>query len=112
MRTRARALAAIAATIAIVVVVAPPAVSLSGFDDEAPAGYDINPKHQSNWEPTVAVDPNHPNRVYQLITGINARACKGNCPGTSVLFRRSTDGGATFGPESFGLPRPSMNGFR
>jgi hypothetical protein len=28
-------------------------------------------------------------------------ACKGNCPGTSVLFRRSTDGGATFGPESF-----------
>jgi hypothetical protein len=38
----------------------------------------LNPKHQSNWEPTVAVDPNHPNRVYQLITGINARACTGS----------------------------------
>jgi hypothetical protein len=101
VRTRPTALAAIAASIAIVVVAAAPAVGSSGFDDEAPAGYDINPKHQSNWEPTVAVDPNHPNRVYQLITGINAPACKGNCPGTSVLFRRSTDGGATFGPESF-----------
>jgi len=71
------------------------------FDDERPAGYDINPKHQSNWEPTVAVDPNHPDRVYQLITGINASACHGNCPGTSVLFRRSTDGGDTYSPETF-----------
>ena len=26
---------------------------------------------------------------------------QGNCPGTSVLFRRSTDGGASLGPESF-----------
>ncbi len=75
--------------------------SVSGFDDERPAGYDINPKHQSNWEPTVAVDPNDPDRVYQLITGINASACKGSCPGTSVLFRRSTDGGATYEPETF-----------
>jgi hypothetical protein len=50
-------------------------------------------KHQSNWEPTVAVDPIDPSRVYHLITGINASACKGDCPGTSVLFRRSTDGG-------------------
>jgi len=73
----------------------------TGFDDERAAGYDINPKHQSNWEPTVAVDPTDPNRVYQLITGINASACKGPCPGTSVLFRRSTDGGASYGPETF-----------
>jgi hypothetical protein len=101
VRTRSIPLAALAASIAIVVVAAAPAVGSGGFDGEAPAGYDINPKHQSNWEPTVAVDPNHPNRVYQLITGINAPACKGNCPGTSVLFRRSTDGGATFGPETF-----------
>jgi hypothetical protein len=82
-------------------VVAAPASAAPRFDDERPAGYDINPKHQSNWEPTVAVDPNHANRIYQLITGINAQACGGNCPGTSVLFRRSTDGGATFGPETF-----------
>ena len=65
-----------------------------------PGGSDIDPKHQSDWEPTVAVDPDHANRIYQLITGINAKACQ-NCPGTSVLFRRSTDGGATFGRESF-----------
>ena len=76
-------------------------LGVASFDDERPAGYDINPKHQSNWEPTVAVDPNHPERVYQLITGINAHACKGSCPGTSILFRRSIDGGATYGPETF-----------
>jgi hypothetical protein len=101
VRTRATPLAALVASIATVVVAAAPAWGLGGFDDEAPAGYDINPKHQSNWEPTVAVDPNHPNRVYQLITGINAHACKGTCPGTSVLFRRSIDGGGSYGPETF-----------
>ncbi len=100
MRTRALALAALAGSLAIIAAAAP-ASRAAGFNDERPAGYDINPKHQSNWEPTVAVDPNDPNRVYQLITGINAPACKGNCPGTSVLFRRSTDGGGTFGPETF-----------
>jgi hypothetical protein len=73
----------------------------AGFDDERPAGFDINSKRQSNWEPTVAVDPTDPDRIYQLITGINASACKGSCPGTSVLFRRSTDGGASYGPETF-----------
>src|SRR5436309_2774759 len=82
-------------------VVVNPASAAAGFDDERPAGLDINPKRQSNWEPTVAVDPRHPDRVYQLIMGINASACKGNCPGTSVLFRRSTDGGATYEPETF-----------
>jgi hypothetical protein len=80
---------------------AAPAAAAPRFDDERAAGYDINPKHQSNWEPTVAVDPNHPTRVYQLITGISAQACGGNCPGTSILFRRSTDGGATYSPETF-----------
>jgi hypothetical protein len=101
VRTRRISLGALAASIALVITAAAPAWGSGAFDDEAPAGYDINPKHQSNWEPTVALDPNHPDRVYQLITGINAHACKGSCPGTSILFRRSTDGGATFGPESF-----------
>jgi hypothetical protein len=101
VRARTLILSAIAASLAIVAVAAAPASGAGRFDDERPAGYDINPKHQSNWEPTVAVDPNHPNRVYQLITGINAHACTGSCPGTSVLFRRSTDGGAVFGPETF-----------
>jgi hypothetical protein len=101
MRTRAVALAMLAASFAMSAGVRAPASSSAMFDDERPAGYDINPKHQSNWEPTVAVDPVHPDRVYQLITGINAHACKGSCPGTSVLFRRSTDGGTTFGPQTF-----------
>jgi hypothetical protein len=101
LRTRVLALAALAGSLAILALAAPPASGAAGFDNERPAGYDINPKHQSNWEPTVAVDPNDPKRVYQLITGINAPACKGNCPGTSILFRRSTDGGESFGPQTF-----------
>src|SRR3982750_4317156 len=90
MQARIPALASLAAVV-IATTVAAPASGATGFDNERAAGDDINPKHQTNWEPTVAVDPNHPNRVYQLITGINAQACN-NCPGTSVLFRRSTDG--------------------
>ncbi len=81
-------------------VVAVPASAAARFDGERPAGSDIDPKHQSYWEPTGVVDPDHANRIYQLITGINAKACQ-NCPGTSVLLLRSTDRGATFGRESF-----------
>ncbi len=102
--TRSNILAATVALLTLGVTTAAaagPGRPASGFDHERPAGYDANPQHQSNWEPTVAVDPNDPNRVYQLITGINASACKGPCPGTSVLIRRSTDGGATYGPETF-----------
>jgi hypothetical protein len=91
----------VVASLALTVALVSPAVAATRFDDERPAGHDIDPKHQSNWEPTVAVDPNNPNRVYQLITGIGARACQGSCPGTSVLFDRSTDGGASFGPQTF-----------
>ncbi|HEY2964784.1 MAG TPA: hypothetical protein VGJ99_00710 [Actinomycetota bacterium] len=57
MRTRRISLGALAASIALVITAAAPAWGSGGFDDEAPAGYDINPKHQSNWEPTVALDP-------------------------------------------------------
>ena len=71
----------------------------SGFSSEQPAGTPF--KHQSNWEPTVATDPHHPGLVYQLITGINAHQCAPGCPGTSVLFRKSTDGGASWGGEQF-----------
>src|SRR5262245_63215344 len=70
-----------------------------GFGSEQPAGTPY--KHQGNWEPTVATDPSHPGLVYQLITGINAHQCAPGCPGTSVLFRKSTDGGITWGPERF-----------
>jgi hypothetical protein len=101
MHGRRRALLALMAALAFAAAAAGSASAGARFDDEQPAGLDVNPKHQSNWEPTVAVDPDRPERVYQLITGINAHACKGSCPGTSVLFRRSTDGGETFGPETF-----------
>jgi hypothetical protein len=70
-----------------------------GFSPEQPAGTPY--KHQGNWEPTVATDPRHPDLVYQLITGINARQCAPGCPGTSVLFRESADGGASWGGERF-----------
>src|SRR5213082_1658047 len=100
LRARILAVASVAAALAMAAVVVVPASAAARFDDERPAGVDINPKHQSNWEPTVAVDPNHANRIYQLITGINAQACQ-YCPGTSVLFRRSIDGGTTFGPQTF-----------
>ena len=94
-------LAAFAVSVGLATAVAAPAWAAPGFDNERPAGYDVTPKHQSNWEPTVAVDPGVPARVYQLITGISATACKGPCPGTSILFRRSIDGGASFGRETF-----------
>ena len=71
----------------------------AGFSSEQPAGTPY--KHQSNWEPAVATDPGHPDLVYQLITGINAHQCAPGCPGTSVLFRSSADGGTTWGPEQF-----------
>lgn len=70
-----------------------------GFRPEQPAGTPY--KHQANWEPTVATDPRHPDLVYQLITGINAHQCAPGCPGTSVLFRKSTDGGTSWGGERF-----------
>jgi hypothetical protein len=70
-----------------------------GFRSEQAAGTPY--RHQGNWEPAVAADPGHPGLVYQLITGINARQCAPRCPGTSVLFRKSADGGATWGAEQF-----------
>ncbi len=101
MRVRTVALVAVLVGLLWALTPAMSVVAVGGFDAERPAGLDINPKHQGNWEPVVAVDPGHQDRVYQLITGINASACTGNCPGTSILFRRSLDGGTTFGPETF-----------
>jgi hypothetical protein len=54
-----------------------------------------------NWEPTVAADPSS-SYVYQAVTGIGAHECaQHNCPGTSILVRASSDGGATWGPFVF-----------
>jgi hypothetical protein len=101
---RLRALFALVALTAAVLVLASGAPGWAGavpggFSSEQPAGTPY--KHQANWEPTVATDPHHPAFVYQLITGINARQCAPRCPGTSVLFRKSTNGGTSWGPERF-----------
>jgi hypothetical protein len=101
---RGRALVSPVALAVAVLVLAPSApawagTGAGGFGSEQPAG--TPDKHQSNWEPTVATDPRRPDLVYQLITGINAHQCAPGCPGTSVLFRRSADGGATWGAERF-----------
>jgi hypothetical protein len=101
---RLGALLSLVALAAAVLVAAPGAAGRAsagagGFSTEQPAGTPY--KHQSNWEPTVATDPRHPGLVYQLITGINAHQCAPRCPGTSVLFRKSADGGASWGPERF-----------
>ena len=101
---RPRALFILVALAAAVLVIAPGAAVRAsagpgGFSSEQPAGTPY--RHQSNWEPTVATDPHHPELVYQLITGINAHQCAPRCPGTSVLFRKSTDGGTAWGAEQF-----------
>jgi len=46
MQRRTRVLASLAAVV-IATTVAGPASGATGFDNERPAGYDINPKHQS-----------------------------------------------------------------
>src|SRR5215831_18722373 len=102
MRPRALFTLVVLAVAALVLVPAVPAsagAGTGGFSSEQPTGTPY--KHQGNWEPTVATDPHHPGLVYQLVTGINARQCAPGCPGTSVLFRKSTDGGTSWGAEQF-----------
>ena len=98
MRTRALFTPVVLAVAVLVLAPGAPARASAGpggFSSEQPAGTPF--KHQSNWEPTVAADPDHADLVYQLTTGINAHQCAPGCPGTSVLFRKSTDGGTTWG---------------
>lgn len=64
--------------------------SSPGFDSEQ-----IFPGGGNYWEPNIAADPSS-SWVYQMVTYINAsKRCSG-CPGTSVFFRASSDGGATW----------------
>jgi hypothetical protein len=65
-----------------------------GFDSERVwSGFD-------DWEPAVAVDPINPNFVYQLTTRYDGPTPCRNCA-PNIIFRKSTDGGATWGPDSF-----------
>lgn len=52
-----------------------------------------------DWEPVVTADPVTPD-IYQLTTRYYAPECPG-CPDPSIVFRRSVDGGATWGPDSY-----------
>jgi hypothetical protein len=70
------------------------ALAPSGFDNERVlSAYD-------DWEPAVATDP-ITSYVYQITTRYSGpAACKG-CPFPVLIFRSSSDSGATYGPDRF-----------
>jgi hypothetical protein len=71
-----------------------PAALAAGFDTERVVGA------ADDWEPVVAADPGS-NNVYQIVTRYSGpKPCKG-CPLPTLVFRRSTDGGASYGPDAF-----------
>ena len=55
-----------------------------------------------DWEPAIAVDPRvGQNIVYQATTRYGgAKACS-RCPSPAIMWRKSTDGGATWGADQF-----------
>lgn len=69
-----------------------PSLAATGWDAERVwGGYD-------DWEPAIAADPSS-SYVYQMTTRYNGpAACKG-CPFPIVVFRASSDGGTTWGPD-------------
>ncbi len=77
-----------------VVAASPSAAAAPGFDIERVWS------GQDDWEPAVAADPNS-NYVYQLTTRYSGpKACNG-CPFPVMVFRSSSDGGATWGADKF-----------
>ncbi len=72
----------------------PVPAAAAGFDSERVwSGYD-------DWEPAIAADPSS-SYVYQMTTRYNGpKACPG-CPFPVIVFRASSDGGATWGPDRF-----------
>ena len=55
MQARTLVLASLAAVVATAV--AGPAFGATNFDNERPAGYDINPKHRASWSPRLRSTP-------------------------------------------------------
>lgn len=81
----------------VVCAAGPASAAAPSFADEQLAGTLAD----DYWEPTTAADP-HSGYVYQAVTGIGSHECaQHNCPGTSILVRASSDGGATWGPFVF-----------
>jgi hypothetical protein len=89
----ARIAAAHARTVKTVLTTAAPAAA-PGFDSERlwSTGND--------WEPAVAVDPSS-TRVYQLTTRYGGPKACGSCSDPAIIFRASTDGGATWSADSY-----------
>src|SRR5262249_293594 len=71
-----------------------PSAAAAGFDSERVwSTFD-------DWEPAIATDPGS-NYVYQLTTRYNGpKACNG-CPFPVIIFRASSDSGATWGADKF-----------
>ncbi len=79
-----------------------PSPRASGFDQERVWSPFID------WEPALAVDP-FTSDVYQLTTRFNGpRPCE-QCQAPYVIFRHSSDGGATWGPDQFLKSRKDQN---
>jgi hypothetical protein len=58
---------------------------------------------EDDWEPANAFDPGS-DTVYQLTTRYSGPAACKNCALPAIVFRRSDDGGATWGPDRFLSP--------
>jgi hypothetical protein len=66
---------------------------------------------EDTWEPSIAADPNAP-YVYAMYNGFNRpKACK-SCPPIPMLLRVSSDGGVTWGPETYPCPCPGVKQFQ
>lgn len=71
-------------------------------ESAATPGYDVERvwSGQDDWEPALAVDRGT-NRVYQLTTRFSGPKPCASCPLPAIVFRRSTDGGASWGSDQF-----------
>src|SRR3954471_11555767 len=94
MRTR---LLAMTALLGLVVAIAPIATARA-----AAPGWTPESRWSANddWEPTIAADPSS-NWVYQATTRYGGPKACSSCPGTAIIFRASSDGGATWGADRF-----------
>ncbi len=77
-----------------VVAASPSASAAPGFDSERVWG------GQDDWEPAIAADPSS-NYVYQMTTRYSGPSPCNGCPFPVIIFRSSSDNGATWGADKF-----------
>lgn len=56
---------------------------------------------QDDWEPAIAADPAIPDYVYQMTTRYTGPTACGGCKLPAIIFRSSTNGGATWSADRF-----------